>query len=116
MARTEIDSFIVKFQSLLLSGRNATLEIKSNAGKAEVTLHVELGDAYRHQPSINIILGPAMDHLGNDDGLDELLNKKLQKLQKLVKRVLMKLLVMKWKVKLKRPIFLLRIPQMRTKF
>ena len=44
MARTEIDSFIVKFKSLLLSGRNATLEIKSNAGKAEVNLRVELGD------------------------------------------------------------------------
>ena len=44
MARTEIDSFIGKFKSLLISGRNATLEIKSNAGKSEVTLHVELGD------------------------------------------------------------------------
>ena len=69
-----------------------------------------------HQPSNNTILGPAIDHLGNDDGLDELLNKKPQKLQKQVKRVLMKLLVMKGKVKLKRLIFLLRIPQMRTKF
>ena len=44
MARTEIDSFIVKFKSLLLSGRNATLELKSNAGKAQVNLYVELGD------------------------------------------------------------------------
>ena len=44
MARAEIDSFIVKFKSLLLSGRNTTLEIKSNAGKAEVNLRVELDD------------------------------------------------------------------------
>ena len=44
MARDEIDSFIVKFKGLLLSGRNATLVIKSNAGKAEVSLNVVLGD------------------------------------------------------------------------
>jgi hypothetical protein len=50
MARTEIDSFIGKFKSLLISGRDATLEIRSNAGKAEVTLHVELGDA-SHPPA-----------------------------------------------------------------
>ena len=44
MARAEIDSFILKFKNLLLSGRNATLLIKSNAGKAEVSLNVELGE------------------------------------------------------------------------
>ena len=44
MARAEIDSFILKFKNLLLSGRNATLLIKSNAGKAEVNLSVELGE------------------------------------------------------------------------
>ena len=43
MAKAEIDSFILKFKNLLLSGRNATLVIKSNAGKAEVSLNVELG-------------------------------------------------------------------------
>ena len=109
MARTEIDSFIVKFKSLLLSGRNTTLEIKSNAGKAEVTLHGELGDASRppaqHQHHPWPRNGPS----------DELLKVKLQKLQNLVKTVLRKLLVVKSKVKLKKPIFLLRIKQMRTK-
>ena len=50
MARTEIDSFIGKFKSLLISGRNATLEIKSYAGQAEVTLRVEFGDA-SHPPA-----------------------------------------------------------------
>ena len=44
MARAEIDSFILKFKRLLLSGRDATLVIKSNAGKAEVSLKVVLGD------------------------------------------------------------------------
>ena len=44
MARAEIDSFILKFKRLLLSGRDATLVIKSNAGKAEVSLDVVLGD------------------------------------------------------------------------
>ena len=46
----EIDSFIAKFKSLLLSGRNATLQIKSHAGKAEVNLCVELGDV-SHPPA-----------------------------------------------------------------
>ena len=44
MAQLEIDSFIVKFKELLISGRNATLEIKAVAGKAEVNLRVELDD------------------------------------------------------------------------
>ena len=69
-----------------------------------------------HQPSIHILLEPEMNNLGNDNGLDELQNMRLQKLQKLVKTVLRKLLVMKWKVKLKKPIYLQRIPQMKTKF
>ena len=43
MAKAEIDSFILKFKNLLLSGRNAMFVIKSNAGKAEVSLNVELG-------------------------------------------------------------------------
>ena len=44
MERLEIYSFILKFKNLLLSGRNATLVIKSDAGKAVVNLNVELGD------------------------------------------------------------------------
>ena len=44
MARAEIDSFIVKFKTLLLSGKKSTLVIKSNNGKAEVSLDVELGE------------------------------------------------------------------------
>ena len=39
----EIDSFILKFKNLLLSGRNATLVLKSNAGNAEVSLNVDIG-------------------------------------------------------------------------
>ena len=50
MARVEIDSFVLKFKNLLLSGRNATLVIKSTAGKAEVSLNVELGDVPPHLP------------------------------------------------------------------
>ena len=44
MARAEIDSFIVKFKTLLLSGKKATLLVKSNIGKAEVSLHAELSE------------------------------------------------------------------------
>ena len=46
MALLEIDSFYIKFKNLLLSGRNATLTIKSNDGKAEVNLHVELDSVH----------------------------------------------------------------------
>ena len=39
-----LHSFILKFKNLLLSGKNATLLIKSNSGNAEVSLSVELGE------------------------------------------------------------------------
>ena len=45
MAMTEIDSFIFKFKHLWKSGRSASLSIRSDAGKAQVTLHVDLDDA-----------------------------------------------------------------------
>jgi hypothetical protein len=34
MAGQEIDSFILKFQNLMSAGRNASLNIKANAGKS----------------------------------------------------------------------------------
>ena len=39
----ELDSFIITFKNLMLSGKNASLKIESKAGKAEATLHVEFG-------------------------------------------------------------------------
>ena len=45
-ALLEIDSFYVKFKNLLLSGRNASLTIKSNDGNAEVNLYVELDSVH----------------------------------------------------------------------
>ena len=44
MAMSEIDSFIYKFKHLWKSGRSASLSLKSDAGKAQVTLHVDLDD------------------------------------------------------------------------
>ena len=41
----KIESFVHKFKTLWHVGRNATLSFKSNAGKAEAHLCVELGDA-----------------------------------------------------------------------
>ena len=58
MAKWEIDSFILKFKNLLLSGRNATLVLKSNAGKAEINLNVELGDVLPQH-------GHGLDHNGS---------------------------------------------------
>ena len=42
MACYEIDSFILKFKTLLLAGKNANLEIKSDAGKVVMNLSVEV--------------------------------------------------------------------------
>ena len=43
MAQLEIDSFYVKFKNLLRAERDATLTIKSDSGRAFVTLCVDLG-------------------------------------------------------------------------
>ena len=39
----ELDSFYFKFKNLLLAEKNASLTLKSEAGRAEVTLSVDLG-------------------------------------------------------------------------
>ena len=42
MAGKDIDSFLLKFKTLLYSGKNASLTIQSEAGKANVSLTVSL--------------------------------------------------------------------------
>ena len=49
MALPEIDSFVLKFKNLLLAGINANLTIKSQAGKAVLTLTAEV-DVSRPHP------------------------------------------------------------------
>jgi hypothetical protein len=44
MANQELNSFILKFKNLWRAGKNANLTIKSIAGKAHVSLNVELDD------------------------------------------------------------------------
>jgi hypothetical protein len=43
MNLSEIDSFFFKFKNLLISEKDATLTLKSEAGRAQVTLSVDLG-------------------------------------------------------------------------
>ena len=43
MTVCELDSFYFKFKNLLLAEKNASLTLKSEAGRAEVTLSVDLG-------------------------------------------------------------------------
>ena len=43
MALSELDSFLFKFKNLLHAEENATLTFKSEAGRAQVTLCVDLG-------------------------------------------------------------------------
>ena len=50
MAGREIDSFVLKFKSLLYSKKNATLSINSDAGKATVTLTVSLDHIFSDPP------------------------------------------------------------------
>jgi hypothetical protein len=42
MAQSELESFVNKFKALLNAGKNAHLSLKSEAGKAFVSLSVEI--------------------------------------------------------------------------
>ena len=65
MAYCEIDSFVKKFKTLCQAGRNASLTLSSNAGKAVVNLRVDLGvlgqqdDHQPHHPSQRTRNGPS---------------------------------------------------------
>ena len=65
MAYCEIDSFVKKFKILCQAGRNASLTLSSNAGKAVVNLRVDLGvfgqqnDHQTHHPSQRTRHGPS---------------------------------------------------------
>ena len=56
MAPSELDSFYFKFKNLLFAEKNATLTLKSEAGRAQVTLYVDLG---------HVLSGPG-PHLPHD--------------------------------------------------
>ena len=43
MAANELDSFVYKFKNLWRNGQEASLNVKSKAGRAWIELHVELG-------------------------------------------------------------------------
>ena len=43
MAPSELDSFYFKFKNLLVAEKNATLSLKSEAGRVQVTLCADLG-------------------------------------------------------------------------
>ena len=49
MAQWELDSFYSKFKNLLCAEKNATLTLKSEAGKAFVTLSLDLGHVLSEQ-------------------------------------------------------------------
>ena len=58
MAEFELDSFYIKFKNLLYTEKDAVLNIKSEAGRAHVSLSLDLGHIrsvtpykYRNSPS-----------------------------------------------------------------
>ena len=53
MAMSQLDSFFFKFKQLLHSGRNAQLEVKSEAGKATIKLTTEVEVPVPPKPSRN---------------------------------------------------------------
>ena len=53
MAQSEMDSFYIKFKNLLHSEKDATLTIKSEAGRAFVTLSVDLGHVQSYSPHLH---------------------------------------------------------------
>ena len=53
MARWELDSFYSKFKNLLCSEKDATLTFKSEAGRAFVTLSVDLGHVHSGQGQLS---------------------------------------------------------------
>ena len=64
---SEIDSFVRKFKTLFQAGRNASLSLSSNAGKAVMNLRLDLGvfDSLPRPPLIK----SEMDPHNNDDML-----------------------------------------------
>ena len=46
MTQLELDSFYVKFKNLLRAGKDASLTIKSESGRAVVSLSVDLGHVF----------------------------------------------------------------------
>ena len=48
-----IDNFFIKFKNLLHSGSDATLTVRSEAGKASVTLYLDLGNVLPPPPADN---------------------------------------------------------------
>ena len=54
MSVSELDTFYFKFKNLLLAEKNATLSLKSDAGRAQVTLSVDLG---------HLLLEPGPQHV-----------------------------------------------------
>ena len=52
MVQVELDSFYVKFKHLLRAEKDATLTLKSEAGRAFVTLSLDLGHVYSGQGEV----------------------------------------------------------------
>ena len=58
MAQRELDSFFVKFKNLLRAEKDATLTLKSEAGRAFVTLSLDLGHVLSEQDLSPGVGGP----------------------------------------------------------
>ena len=57
----ELNSFVGKFINIWQSGRDASLQIQTSAGKAQVTLQADLGEVTRppRAPPKAVVPGPA---------------------------------------------------------
>ena len=76
MANSEIDSFVRKFKTLCQAGRNASLTLSSNAGKAVMNLRLDLGVLIDNKmiALLNVPhIKPEIDLHNSEEGRDELL-------------------------------------------
>ena len=66
MVHQELDSFFWKFKNLLFAEKDATVTFKSEAGKASVSITVDLGHVHSVQGDLPHVVGSGMGLHGNE--------------------------------------------------
>ena len=59
MAVQDLDSFYFKFKNLMFAEKDATLTVKSESGRVQVSLSVELGHVLSAEPPLHCRNGPS---------------------------------------------------------
>ena len=105
MTMAEIDSFVSKFKNLLHCEKNASLSLKTEAGRVHVVLSVELEhhDVFAPVPGFRPYMTRNIVHQGKEDEQRELPKDILEK-----KSLAMKLLLQRIKKRIVKLLILLK--------